>query len=628
MKGKLKKIRGITLIALVVTIVVLLILAGASIAMLTGDNGRAREENIKGEIKEELELEIANMRADKASKGEELTKQEVIDNITEKGVIIIDSEGDIIQGEYKDYEVTIDKNYNITVGGALIGEKPKITIESLNKEDGVSIVQIKVTASTTEGEIATIEATNGAVLKTDTSSTEKIFEVAKNGKYYFKVKGTNGRTAIQGIEITNIIETIEAESLLEGINKVKTEGNKRILVKEEVYMLNVVMVNGRLELSKELGINGKVKINGVEKDVNEIKNLSVATDGKTYSVGNIKDIGTASANAKNTVALKVDGDLTIGTDVTLTSISSAYGGTKGMVVYCTGTLNNNGTISMTGKGAKASGQNVYMWKNQNDSYEFVPRSGATGGTAASISGGKSKNGNAGANANSTTNLSGSGVKRSTAGGGAGGVASANAYSNQSSSSGGTGTSYGAGGGGGGVARHSNNYSATPLNASGVSGGNGALKDGSYNYFRSCAGGGAGSPAGAAAKSAEAKSSQNGETGTGGLLIVYTKNLVVNNGSLFSAEGKNGGGCVAGGGTGNSGSGSSGGGASGGGSINIFMEEIKISEGTIASYIKVSGGTGGSGTGGTYNARGGNGGTGSCNIGYITTGTYQKYYSNN
>ena len=31
--------RGITLIALVITIIVLLILAGVSIAMLTGDNG-------------------------------------------------------------------------------------------------------------------------------------------------------------------------------------------------------------------------------------------------------------------------------------------------------------------------------------------------------------------------------------------------------------------------------------------------------------------------------------------------------------------------------------------------------------------------------------------------------------
>ena len=44
MKGKnLKKIlkqkNGITLIALVITIIVLLILAGVSIAMLTGNNG-------------------------------------------------------------------------------------------------------------------------------------------------------------------------------------------------------------------------------------------------------------------------------------------------------------------------------------------------------------------------------------------------------------------------------------------------------------------------------------------------------------------------------------------------------------------------------------------------------------
>ena len=33
---------GITLIALVITIIVLLILAGVSIAMLTGDNGNAK----------------------------------------------------------------------------------------------------------------------------------------------------------------------------------------------------------------------------------------------------------------------------------------------------------------------------------------------------------------------------------------------------------------------------------------------------------------------------------------------------------------------------------------------------------------------------------------------------------
>ena len=45
MKGKLKQVKGITLIALVITIIVLLILAGVSIAMLTGQNGILTQAN-------------------------------------------------------------------------------------------------------------------------------------------------------------------------------------------------------------------------------------------------------------------------------------------------------------------------------------------------------------------------------------------------------------------------------------------------------------------------------------------------------------------------------------------------------------------------------------------------------
>ena len=54
MKKILKeKEKGITLIALVITIIVLLILAGVSIAMLTGDNGiitRANEASEKTKL--------------------------------------------------------------------------------------------------------------------------------------------------------------------------------------------------------------------------------------------------------------------------------------------------------------------------------------------------------------------------------------------------------------------------------------------------------------------------------------------------------------------------------------------------------------------------------------------------
>lgn len=61
---KIKQTEGITLIALVITIIVLLILAGISIAMLTGDNGlltKAKESEIKTDIattKEQIKIEI------------------------------------------------------------------------------------------------------------------------------------------------------------------------------------------------------------------------------------------------------------------------------------------------------------------------------------------------------------------------------------------------------------------------------------------------------------------------------------------------------------------------------------------------------------------------------------------
>ena len=62
MKGKLKQAKGITLIALVITIIVLLILAGVSIAMLTGQNGiltqatNAKVEQSHGAVREGIAL--------------------------------------------------------------------------------------------------------------------------------------------------------------------------------------------------------------------------------------------------------------------------------------------------------------------------------------------------------------------------------------------------------------------------------------------------------------------------------------------------------------------------------------------------------------------------------------------
>ena len=65
LKEQLKINKGITLIALVITIIVLLILAGVTIATLTGDNGiltkaqNAKTQNDKATVKEKVDLAIA-----------------------------------------------------------------------------------------------------------------------------------------------------------------------------------------------------------------------------------------------------------------------------------------------------------------------------------------------------------------------------------------------------------------------------------------------------------------------------------------------------------------------------------------------------------------------------------------
>ena len=70
MKNQFLKKQGITLIALVITIVILIILAGVSIAMLVGENGiitqtqQSKIENEKAKIVEKIQLEIADKQTE------------------------------------------------------------------------------------------------------------------------------------------------------------------------------------------------------------------------------------------------------------------------------------------------------------------------------------------------------------------------------------------------------------------------------------------------------------------------------------------------------------------------------------------------------------------------------------
>lgn len=79
----MKKIRGITLISLVITVIVLLILAGTTVAMLTGDNGiltqtqNAKEKNEYKEAEEKVKLSVLTGRNEDGKYNIEKIKEEV-----------------------------------------------------------------------------------------------------------------------------------------------------------------------------------------------------------------------------------------------------------------------------------------------------------------------------------------------------------------------------------------------------------------------------------------------------------------------------------------------------------------------------------------------------------------------
>ena len=123
-----KSSKGITLIALVITIIVLLILAGVSIAMLTGDNGiltqasKAKDENIKGQEKEQIRLAMQSKKMEKIADNvertvtaEELQNQLIADGA--KNVTVEAGENGNLVVKYADSKNEYTVNQNGEIGG-------------------------------------------------------------------------------------------------------------------------------------------------------------------------------------------------------------------------------------------------------------------------------------------------------------------------------------------------------------------------------------------------------------------------------------------------------------------------------------------------------------------------------
>ena len=106
-----------------ITIIVLLILAGITLSLVIGENGiinRSKESGksyTKASIKEEIELTIADIEMEVLSQGNQLTKDSILEKLSGKlaGLTIRELNDDELTGNYKNYSYKIDKNFVVTI---------------------------------------------------------------------------------------------------------------------------------------------------------------------------------------------------------------------------------------------------------------------------------------------------------------------------------------------------------------------------------------------------------------------------------------------------------------------------------------------------------------------------------
>ena len=311
--------KGITLVALVITIVILLILAGISIQSITNTGlfanaKRAKDESMKGQLQEEISLAIQSIQTEEIYKGKSVTLETLAGGQLEEALTDITAEldGDEINGEYKNYEYTIDSNLKVTVNGEVSGAKITGTAEVQTTSyvfEGTT-VDVKVTANVTEGTITGIVAPEGATLKTDTSATEKVYTVSKSGTYIFKVTTDSGKTKNIKATVNNILSSpqIKIDNVTWNSFRINVENDyPEGAITEYRYSVGGTVrqqgttdksytVTGLAELTEYNNIQVTAYINSVNKVSNVEKITTDLKDGIAYNWDEIAEMAKAISN--------------------------------------------------------------------------------------------------------------------------------------------------------------------------------------------------------------------------------------------------------------------------------------------------------------------------------------------
>ena len=201
--NKVLEKRGITLIALVITIIILLILSGVAIATLTGENGlfaRAKQAKVaqtESDMTESLNLAIQELQVEKLAEAtlNDITQEWLTQKLSEYNPIL--KENETAEGK----EVTLQKNgiiktylidMNLNITEIENKSGIEFSYEIVKRENGKVKILIKVQDS--ENGINKVEVPGDAIILNGTREQRGIDQEIEVGtEYTYKVISASGK---------------------------------------------------------------------------------------------------------------------------------------------------------------------------------------------------------------------------------------------------------------------------------------------------------------------------------------------------------------------------------------------------------------------------------------------------
>lgn len=276
---KKRRNRGITLSTLVITIIVILILAGVTIATLTGDNGvitkaiEAKNKNESASIEEKIKLELMASKINEDGGLNDVQLENAIEQLEQNLTIDSYEKGDseaLIKFVLKkgDYAYEIDRNGNMVTSGADRNQRFADSAQTAYK--GLSMIKnflnrnLDLLGRFSEAEIL---ASPSLVMEIENGLNE-IYNIEKNTKVYNQniLDGSYSDELIlnnkkltldlTGIEIEQI--KLEEGNYSEVLNKLEA-----LLLKIDDKLSEVEEINTKLNSKKIYG-NNKILTNKEE----------------------------------------------------------------------------------------------------------------------------------------------------------------------------------------------------------------------------------------------------------------------------------------------------------------------------------------------------------------------------